>query len=409
MTKNLSVSQGRHYLAIPGPSVIPDAVLQAMHKTSPNIYAGELVDMTHAMIPDLRRVACTDHHVAMYIANGHGTWEAALSNVIAPGERVLVPATGAFGHGWAEMAQSLGAIAEIVDFGRDESWDLQQLHDVLKPDVGGTIKAVLAVHVDTSSSVRNSIVDLRGLLDDLGHPALLMADCVASLGCDRFEMDRWGVDVTVSASQKGLMVPPGMGFVFFNDKAEAVRQAMPRVSRYWDWTPRIDPEVFYLYFDGTAPTQHLYGLREALNMIHSEGIDHVWARHQRLAQAIWAACDAWASDGPLRLNVAEPTVRSHAVTTLKLPTPLARDLRNWVEQNLGITFGISLGMEQPDDPDGDGVFRLGHMGHVNGQMILAMLGAIQTGLTALTIPHGSGAIEAAAGVLAGQTPGPAES
>lgn len=402
MTSDLTLSQGPRYLAIPGPSVIPDSVLQAMHRSAPNIYAGDLVEMTHAMIPDLRRVARTRHNVAMYVSNGHGAWEAALANVVAPGERVMALATGAFGHGWAGMAEGLGAEQDVLDFGREGSWDLDRIAGALRADTDHGIKAVLAVHVDTSSSVRNALPDLRALLDDTGHPALLMADCVASLGCERFEMDDWGVDVTVSACQKGLMVPPGMGFVYFNDKAAEARKAMERVSRYWDWAPRVDPEEFYLYFDGTAPTQHLYGLREALNLIHGEGLDHVWARHARLAQAIWAACEVWGSDGPLRLNIEDPALRSHAVTTIRLPTPLAAELRNWVETHLGLTLGISLGMQSDGDPQGDGVFRIGHMGHVNGQMILAVLGAIQAGLTALDIPHGSGAVEAAAGVLAGK-------
>lgn len=401
MKMHHSVSQGRQYLAIPGPSVIPDAVLREMHRASPNIYAGELIEMTHTLVPDLRRVARTEHNVAMYIANGHGTWEAALSNVIQQGDRVLVPANGVFGHGWAGMAEALGAVPEIVDFGRDRGWDMAPLRNILKQDRSHAIKAVLAVHVDTSSSLRNPTRDLRELLDDLGHPALLMADCIASMGCDRFEMDAWGVDVAVTASQKGLMTPPGMGFVFFNDRAAQRRSAIPRVSRYWDWEPRVDPEEFYLYFDGTAPAQHLYGLRQALNMIHEEGLENVWARHARLARAIWAACEVWAGGGPLRLNVEDPALRSHAVTTLKLPTPLARDLRHWVEGNLGLTLGISLGMEHPGDPEGDGFFRLGHMGHVNGQMVMAMLGSIQAGLKALGIAHGSGAIEAASEVLAG--------
>ncbi len=403
MTDPLSLAQGREYLAIPGPSVIPDAVLRAMHRPAPNIYGEALAGMTEALVPDLKRVARTRHRAAIYIANGHGAWEAALANVIAPGDRVLVPATGRFGIGWGEIATGLGAEVELLDFGSAAPMDMGRVAEALRADTAHRIKAVLAVHVDTSTSVRNDIAALRAAMDGAGHPALLMADCIASLGCDRFEMDGWGVDVTVAACQKGLMVPPGLGFVFFNDRAAAVRAALPRVSRYWDWAPRADPEEFYQYFAGTAPTQHLFGLRAALDLILGEGIEHVWARHARLAQAIWSACETWGEGGgALRLNIAERAHRSHAVTALALRGGQGSALRDWVRENLGLTLGIGLGLAPPGDPSRHDYFRLGHMGHVNGQMILGLLGGIEAGLTALEIPHGPGAVEAAARVIAGR-------
>ncbi len=401
MGNNPTLAQGRDYLAIPGPSVVPDVVLQAMHRASSNIYGGALVDMTHTIIPDLKQVACTRHNVAIYICNGHGTWEAALSNVIAPGDKVLVPCTGAFGIGWGEVARTLGAEVDIIDFGTSSPMDMARIGSALAGDKHHAIKAVLGVHVDTSSSVRNDIAALRAVMDQTGHPALLMADCIASMGCDRFEMDAWGVDVALTASQKGLMMPPGLGFVFFNNKAAGVRDAMPRVSRYWDWKPRADPEVFYQYFAGTAPVQMLYGLRAALDLILEEGMHHVWSRHQRLARSVWSACAAWGRKGSLSLNVGDPAWRSHAVTALNIDPPLATALREWTEVNLGLTLGISLGMAPPGDRAWHGHFRLGHMGHVNGHMVLGMLGGIEAGLTALDIPHGAGALEVAAAVIAG--------
>ncbi len=395
MTNQVSLAQGREYLAIPGPSVMPDAVLQAMHRPSPNIYDGELIEMMPALTNDLKRVARTRHNVAIYIANGHGTWEAVLSNVIAPGETVLAPASGRFTHGWAEMAKGIGAKVELIDFGTASAWDFEKIADALRADQDHQIKAVLAVHVDTSSSICNDIPGLRKLLDDLGHPALLMADCIASLGCDKFEMDEWGVEVTVSACQKGLMTPAGLGFAFFNDKAQAKRAAMPRVSQYWDWQPRANPDLFYQYFNGTAPTHHLYGLRAALDLIHAEGIEQVWARHEHLAKAIWAACETWAEGGVLHLNVTDRTHRSRAVTSLRLSDGRGTPLRAFTENQLGLTLGIGLGMA-----DYDGCFRLGHMGHVNGQMIMAMLGGVETAMAALDVPRGTGALEAAATMLA---------
>ncbi|MFT6943946.1 MAG: alanine-glyoxylate transaminase/serine-glyoxylate transaminase/serine-pyruvate transaminase, partial [Yoonia sp.] len=209
----MSLSNGRAYLAIPGPSVMPDAVLQAMHRASPNIYEGELHDLTDSLIPDLKAVAMTDANVAIYIGNGHAAWEAALANVLSRGDTVLVLATGRFCIGWGEMAAGMGAKVETIDYGSHAPIDLARVADVLGADKEGRIKAVLAVHVDTSTSVKNDITGLRAVIDSVGHPALLMVDCIASLGCDRFEMDAWGVDVMVSGCQKGLMTPAGVSFV----------------------------------------------------------------------------------------------------------------------------------------------------------------------------------------------------
>ncbi|WP_298842776.1 aminotransferase class V-fold PLP-dependent enzyme [uncultured Roseobacter sp.] len=393
---------GRSYLAIPGPSVIPDAVLRAMHRASPNIYAGELPEMMPGIVSDLRKVARTAGHVALYIGNGHAAWEAALSNVIAPGDKVLVPATGHFAHGWADMAEGLGASAQILEFGDRAPMQTEQIAEALQADTDHRIRAVLAVHVDTSTSVRNDVSALRQLLDDCGHPALLMADCIASLGCDVFEMDAWGVDVMVTGCQKGLMVPAGMSFVFFNDRAAAVRSEMPRVSRYWDWAPRADPDGFWQYWNGTAPTHHLYGLRVALDMLMAEGMENVWARHERLARAIWAACDAWGQGGSLEMNIRDAAHRSHAVTSLRLESPQATALRDWTEENLALTLGIGLGMAPAGDPAWHGFFRLGHMGHINGHMIMGLLGGMDAGFRALGIPHGQGALDAASAVIAGR-------
>jgi len=372
----MSLSQGRAYLAIPGPSVMPDAVLRAMHRASPNIYEGELHDLTNSLIPDLKAVAMTTHNVAIYIGNGHAAWEAALSNVLSPGDTVLVLATGRFGIGWGEMATGLGAQVQTIDYGTESAIDLAKVEEALTADKAGKIKAVMAVHVDTSTSVKNDIAGVRQVIDRVGHPALLMADCIASMGCDRFEMDAWGVDVTVSACQKGLMTPAGISFVWFNDKADAARGTC--VTSYWDWRPRVDPEVYYHYFAGTAPTHHLYGLRAALDMIKAEGLDAVFARHAQLAQTVWAA----------------GAERSHAVTALAIGSPHGDRLRKWCEESCGLTLGVGLGRTPAD-----AYFRIGHMGHVNGQMIMGALGTIQAGMNALDIPYGAGALDAAARVI----------
>lgn len=392
----MSLANGRHYLAIPGPSVMPDRVLQAMHRAAPNIYSGALVDLAATLPPDLCALAGTSGKVAMYIANGHGIWEAALSNVLSAGDKALVLATGRFAHGWGEMAERLGIETEMIDFGLRSPVDLARLSEALSADKDHRIKAVMVVHVDTSTSVRNDVAGVRKALDAERHPALLMVDCIASLGCDRFEMDDWGADVMVAASQKGLMTPPGMGFVFFNEKADGLRAGSTNVTKYWDWRPRATPEEFYQYWDGTAPTHHLYGLREALDMISEEGRENVWHRHATLARCYWAALDAWSSEGPIEVNIADRANRSHSVTAVRIGAPRGTMLRDWLTQKAGVTLGIGLGMAAPGDPAWHGFFRIGHMGHVNAHMALGTICAMEAGLTALGIPHGKGALDAAA-------------
>ncbi|MDJ0626877.1 MAG: aminotransferase class V-fold PLP-dependent enzyme [Rhodobacter sp.] len=396
----MSLAHGRPHLAIPGPSVMPDRVLQAMHRPAPNIYEGELVEMVEGIVPDLKAVARTGHQVAMYIANGHGAWEAALANTHSRGQKALVLATGRFAHGWSEMARRMGIECEIVDFGKSSDVDMARVAEALAADTEQAFNSVLVVQVDTSTSVKNDIAGVRDALDAAGHPALLMVDCIACLACDRFDMDGWGVDVMVTGCQKGLMTPPGLSFVYFNDRAEAARDRADCVTSYWDWRPRAYPDDFYQYFGGTAPTHHLYGLRAALDMIAEEGLEQVWARHEVLARAVWAAFDAWGVEGPVAMNIADPAKRSVAVTSVRIGAPHGTALRNWLSETAGVTLGIGLGMADSRDPAWHGFFRVAHMGHVNSHMVLGTLGAIEAGMTALGIPHGKGALEAAAVVCA---------
>jgi alanine-glyoxylate transaminase/serine-glyoxylate transaminase/serine-pyruvate transaminase len=392
---------GRPYLAIPGPSVIPDRVLRAMHQASPNIYEGDLIDMVAGLWPDLRTLAGTAHHVAAYIANGHGTWEAANTNLFSRGDRALVLATGTFGHGWANSVRGLGVHVDILDFGRSVAPDRTKVADALRAEPG--YKAVLVTHVDTASSVKTDIAALRDLMNNVGHSALLAVDCVASLGCDPFAMDQWGVDVMVAASQKGLMTPPGMGFVWFSDQAAQRCATSDLRTPYWNWTPRAHPEEFWQYWYGTAPTHHLFGLREALTMLlQDEGLPQVWARHAKLARTVWAAVDGWGLGNPaIALNVADPAARGHSVTAMRLGAPDATRLRRWTEANAAVTLGIGLGMATPEDPKAEGALRVAHMGHVNAHMTLGALAVMQAGMQALGIPHSPDGLTAAAGVIAG--------
>ncbi|MEO1001210.1 MAG: aminotransferase class V-fold PLP-dependent enzyme, partial [Pseudomonadota bacterium] len=362
----------------------------------------ELLEITDRILADLPRVARTGGKAAIYIGNGHAAWEAALANTLAAGDLVLVLSTGRFAKGWGQMAETLGLRAEVMDFGTAAPVDADRLEARLRADGGAEVKAVLTVHTDTASSVRNDIAAIRSALDAAGHPALLMVDCIADLACERFEMDDWGVDVTVSGSQKGLMTPPGLSFTFHGARAAEARARLPRVSSYWDWVPRTEPEIFYQKFCGTAPTHHLYGLSEALTMIlEEEGIEAVWARHRVMANAVWAALEGWGAAGPLRCNVEDRAHRSVAVTSVRTGEADAEALRGWCDREAGLTLGVGLGLDGPAAGSRtEGLFRIGHMGHLNPPMLLGTLATIEAGLKALGIPHGDGALSAATTVIA---------
>jgi alanine-glyoxylate transaminase/serine-glyoxylate transaminase/serine-pyruvate transaminase len=393
----MSLNFGRPQLAIPGPSIIPDRVLNAMHRPSPNIYEGPLVDMVDTIYPDLCKVAKTKHQVAVYIANGHGAWEAALRNTVNPGEKVLIIGTGRFPLTWGEMARHMGIQTQIIEMGMKSDANPDLLEQALKADKNNDIKAVLAVQTDTASSVKNNIKGLRKAIDNAGHDALFMVDCIASLGCDEYHMDEWGADITIAACQKGLMTPAGIAFVYFNDKAREIqKQTTP--GEYWDWALRSQTDLFYRKFDGTAPTHHLYGIREALDMlVYEEGIEAAWKRHETFANAIWAALDGWSEGGEITHNIADKSKRSTAVSTVKTGTGDATKIRQWCEHNAGLTLGIPLGFE---GDEADCHFRIGHMGHLNPPMVLGALGTIDTAMKALGISHGKVALSNAASIIA---------
>jgi alanine-glyoxylate transaminase / serine-glyoxylate transaminase / serine-pyruvate transaminase len=376
-------------------------VLNAMHRASPNIYEGEVVAMMDKLMADLRRVAMTRHHATIYIANGHGAWEAANSNLFSRGDKALQVATGTFGWGWANSALRMGVDVEVLDCGKSGAADPALVAQKLRDDKDHQIKVLMVTHVDTASSAKNNVPAMRKALDEARHPALLAVDAVASLGCDELRMDEWGVDLLVGASQKGLMMPPGLGLLWFSEKARERSTNSDLRTPYWDWGPRAEGAEFWHYFGGTAPTHHLFGMREALTMIlDEEGLENVWLRHQKLARAVWAALDSWSAGNPdIGLNIATPAARGHSVTAARIAKGGAGRLRTWLEKEAGVTLGIGLGMAMSHEPAYADFFRIGHMGHINAHMVLGVLASIEAGLTALDIPHGKGAVEAAAATL----------
>lgn len=397
----MSLANGRTYLAIPGPSVMPDRVLAAMQRPAPNIYGGDLIDLTSRIVGDLRTLAGTKDHVAIYIANGHGAWEAANANLFSRGDRALVAVTGHFGQGWTASAQAMGIKAEVLDFGLKSPADSGRIEAALRADKDRRIRAVMVTHVDTATSVRNDIPAIRAAIDAAGHPALLAVDAVASLGCDPLRMDGWGVDVLLAASQKGLMTPPGLAFLWFSERAREATKGSDLKTPYWDWEPRANPAEYYQHFCGTAPTHHLFALAEALRMLlREEGLEAAWARHATLSRAVWAAFDAWGQGGAIALNVPDPAARGASVTAARIGGGGAGRLRQWCEAEAGVTLGIGLGMAESDSPAYGDFLRVAHMGHVNAHMTLGVLAVMEAGMRALGIPHGAGALDAATEVVA---------
>ncbi|MRX49627.1 aminotransferase class V-fold PLP-dependent enzyme [Paracoccus sp. S-4012] len=387
----MSFAAGHEVVAIPGPSRTPDAVLAALHRASPDIYGAPLAALNLGLRARLMRLAPGAAGLATYIGNGHAAWEAAIASMFSRGDRALVLATGHFGRGWAAAATAMGVEVEVMDFGNRAPADPQRLADRLREDRGGLIRAVLVTQVDTASSVRNDLAALRTAMG--AHPALFAVDAIASLGCEPLGMDAGGIDVLVAASQKGLMAPPGLGYLWLSDRACAM-PAGDLATPYWDWRRRLDEGELWHMWGGTPPVQLLYAQDEALRLLlDEEGLDAAFARHEGLAAAVWAAFDAWGEDGGIGLNITDPAARARSVTAAHLPG--AARLREWTAAKAGVTLGVGLGAATPED-----ALRVAHMGHASAHMILGTLGAMEAGMRALGIAHGPGALDAAAAVIA---------
>lgn len=385
------VRAGREFLAIPGPTTMPDEVLRAMHRPPLDIYSDTMVQMTASLLRDLGTLFATKGKTYIYIANGHGAWEATLTNVLSRGDRILVLESGRFAIGWGEAARAMGV--DVVSLKGDWNRAIRpaEVEALLRQDSEHRIKAVLAVQVDTASGAMNDIPAIGRAIKAAGHPALFMVDAVASLGCMPFEMDAWGIDVAMSGSQKGLMAPPGLGFVAANDRARTVHKTANLRTPYWDWTAREGAEHYHKY-SGTAPVHLLFAQRQAIDMLFDEKLPNVFLRHRLLAEAVRRAVTEWSRGGVLSFNITEPTERSNTVTTVRMERPMP--LLAYCKNNCGVILGVGIG-----DLSGK-AFRIAHMGHVNAPMILGTLGVIEMGLQALGIPHGKGGVEAAVNYLA---------
>ncbi|MCY4349564.1 MAG: aminotransferase class V-fold PLP-dependent enzyme [Thiotrichales bacterium] len=393
--RNSNPLRGRNFLMTPGPSNVPDRVLAAMHRPAVDLVDSDFMAVTDSCFADLARVFRTDSRVFVYASNGHGAWEAALANLIGEGDLVLVPFTGVFSAAWGALAQDLGAEVEKVAGDWRRAFDPDRIEERLRADRDHRIKAVLAVHTDTATSVTSDIAAVRRALDACRHPALLMADVVASLGTVDFRMDDWGVDVAVAGSQKGLMTPPGLAFTAVSPRALERSRATGIRRGYWDWPRRVDSEEFYMKFFGTPPEHLIWALREALDMLFEEGLETAFARHRRLADAVHAAVGVWGETGALELNAVAPAERATSVTTIRVAKGIdSNRLRILAREELDVSLGYGLG------PLDGKAFRIGHMGWINEPMVLGALGGVEMAMQACGVPYRKGGVTAAVDTLA---------
>jgi alanine-glyoxylate transaminase / serine-glyoxylate transaminase / serine-pyruvate transaminase len=385
----MAVRAGREFLAIPGPTNMPDGVLRAMHPPALDIYSDQMLQMTDSLLRDLSRLFATKGQSYIYIANGHGAWEAVISNVLSRGDKILVLESGRFAVGWGNAAAAMGADVEVLKGDWRRAVRPAEVEARLRRDKEHKIKAILVVQVDTASSAVNDIEAIGKAIKAAGHPALFMVDTVASLGCMPFQMDAWGIDVAMSGSQKGLMTPPGLSFVAINDRAREVHKKAGLRTPYWDWTEREGDE-HYRKYAGTAPVHLLFALRQAIDMLLEEKLENAFLRHRLLAESVRRAVAVWAEGQVLGFNIAEHSERSDTVTTVVMSNghdPVA--LHRYCKEKCGVVLGVGIGELQGQ------AFRIAHMGHINAPMILGTLGVIEVGLQALNIPHGKGGTEAA--------------
>ncbi len=393
----MSVAHGREFLSIPGPTNIPDEVLAAMHRPAVDIYSGGMLGIGDSCHEDLKRIFATKERVYIYAANGHGGWEAAFTNVLSKGDKVLVLESGRFAIGWGEMATMLGVEVEVLPGSMRRAVDPAKVEERLRADKAHAIKAIMVVQIDTASSCVNDIPAIRRAIDAAGHPALLMVDGVASLGCMPFEMDKWGVDVAMAGSQKGLMTPPGLAFVAASPKAKAVHQAAGLRTMYWDWTFR-DGSISYQKYCGTPPEHLLFALRKAMDLLFAEGQENAYRRHALLAEATRRAVAKWAEGQVLAFNVTEPGERANSVTNVLVQGRDPQHILDYAREKCGVVLGVGLGELAGK------ALRIAHMGHTNAPMVIGTLGAVEMALKALKIPHGPAGVDAAVSYLASEVP-----
>ena len=382
---------GRHFLQIPGPTNVPDRVLRAMDYPTIDHRGPQFAEIGAKCLAGMKTIFKTNSHAVIYPASGTGAWESALVNTLQEGDLVLMVETGHFASLWHKMASRLGLETEFLATDWRRGVDPQQVEDRLRADTENKIKAVCIVHNETSTGSTSRVNEVRLAMNNAGHDALLLADTISSLASIDFRHDEWGVDVTVAGSQKGLMLPPGLSFNAVSEKALAVASKGGMRRSYWDWEEQIAANK-----DGAFPftpaTNLLYGLAEAIDMLHEEGLDNVFKRHDRHAAATRKAVQAWG----LEVLCQEPKDYSSALTAVLLPDGHNADaFRAGVLQNFNMSLGNGLAKLAGK------VFRIGHLGDFNDLMLLGTLSGVEMGLSLANIPHQKGGVDAAMNMLKG--------
>lgn len=386
---------GRRFLQSPGPSPVPDEVLHAMSRQPVDMGDPRLDANIAACEAGLRSLLhAPDAAVFLYATNGHGAWEVAVENLLPPGAAVLIPGTGHFSESWAVQTEALGRRVVRTPWRPGLPIDAADVAQALRDDPQHAIVAVFAVHTDTASGITSDMAALRAAIDAAGHPALLVVDAVASAGCTRVSMHDLGANVVLGASQKGLMTPPGIGWLAADARALAVAERNPAPRFYWDWRLRHSP-LSYRKFCGTPPQTLLAGMAAAFDLIALEGEAEVLARHRRLAGAVQACVAGWAEAGALGFFAQVPATRSVSVTCITVPEGTDVDaLRVVARERFGVAMAGALGPLQGK------AFRIGHLGDSNAATILGCLGAVQAALQVQGIPVGTGALDRAVAFLA---------
>ena len=382
---------GRHYLQIPGPSTVPDRILRAMDNATMDHRGPDFGKFGMQLLEKVKFVFKTKGHVVIYPASGTGAWEAALANTLSAGDRVLMCETGHFAFLWREMAERLGIRPEFIKTDWRRGADAPGIEARLREDKSHDIKAVCVVHNETSTGCTSRIADVRAAIDAAGHPALLLVDTISGLASMDYQHDEWGVDVTISGSQKGLMLPPGLSFNAVSAKALRASESAGLPRSYWDWGPMIRSNATG-YFPSTPATNLLYGLDTALDMLAEEGLENVFARHDRHAEATRRAVRAWG----LEVQCDDPRHYSSVLTAVRLPEGhSANASRAVILEKFNMSLGNGLGQLN------DQVFRIGHLGDFGDLELVATLGGVEMGLAAAGVPHKLGGLQAAMAYLAG--------
>jgi len=389
----MAFKSGRHFLQIPGPSNVPDRILRAIDRPTIDHRGPEFGRLGRSVLAGCQTVFGTSGPVIIFPASGTGAWEAAIVNTLGRGDRVLMVETGQFASLWRAMAQRFGLQVDWVPGDWRRGVDPADVEARLRADPGRSIKAVMVVHNETSTGVTSRIPEIRAAIDRADHPALFMVDTVSSLGLMDYQHEAWGVDVTVSGSQKGLMLPPGLSFNAISDKALAAARAGGMPRSYWDWQEMLAPNATG-YFPYTPSTNLLYGLEEAIAMLLEEGLPNVFARHDRFAAATRAAVQGWG----LEILCQEPREYSSILTAVVMPEDHDADaLRQVILDNYDMSLGAGLAKLKGR------VFRIGHLGYFNDLMLLGTLGGVEMGLHVAGVPHRAGGVARAMDVLAGRT------